>query len=60
MEKYVSYRTAKSDDHDSGNAMFAAVEYWNGGVVFNNKKNCIAVLKTFPKKKKGIDMENMQ
>ncbi len=60
MEKYVSYRTAKSDDHDSGNAMFAAVEYWNGGVVFNNKKNCVAVLKTFPKKKKGIDLDNMQ
>jgi serine/threonine-protein kinase RsbW len=58
MEKYVSYRTKRSDEHDSGNAMFAAVEYWNGGVVFNKKKNAIAVLKTFPKKKKGIDLEN--
>jgi len=56
MEKYVSFRTAESDDHDSGNAMFAAVEYWNGGVVFNKKKNCIAVLKTFPKKKMGIEL----
>lgn len=54
MEKYVSYITEDSDEHDSGNALFAAVEYWNGGVVFNKKKNCVAVFKTFPKKKIGI------
>ncbi|MBN1523963.1 MAG: ATP-binding protein [Spirochaetales bacterium] len=59
MDKFVSFKTNQSDDHDSGNAMFAAVEYWNGGVVFNKKKNGIAVLKTFPKKKHGLDMSSL-
>jgi serine/threonine-protein kinase RsbW len=57
IEKYISFRTTKSDDYDGGNAMFAAVEFWNGGVVFNNKKNCVAVLKTYQKKRRGIDLE---
>ena len=47
MEKFLSFRTTASDDHDGGNALFAAVEYWDGGVVFNNKKNSIALLETF-------------
>jgi len=59
MEKYVSYRTKHSDENDSGNALFAAVEYWNGGVVFNKKRSKVAVLKTFPKKRHGIDMDSM-
>ncbi len=56
MEKYISYRTVKSDEQDGGNALFAAVEYWDGGVVFNKKRNCIALLKTFPNKKRGMDL----
>jgi serine/threonine-protein kinase RsbW len=54
MEQYVSFRTEDSDDMDSGNALFAALEYWNGGVVFNRKKNCVAVSKTFPKRRHGL------
>jgi serine/threonine-protein kinase RsbW len=57
IEKYISFKTNKSDEYDGGNAMFAAVEYWNGGVVFNNKKNCVAVLKTFQRKRRGIELE---
>jgi serine/threonine-protein kinase RsbW len=56
MEKFISYRTLKSDDHDGGNALFAAVEYWDGGVVFNKKRNAIALLKTFPQKQRGMDI----
>ncbi|RPJ04158.1 MAG: ATP-binding protein [Spirochaetaceae bacterium] len=59
MESYISFKTKKSDEHDSGNAMFAAVEYWNGGVVYNTKKNSVAVLKTFPRKKIGLDMSSL-
>ena len=47
LEKYLAFRTNQSDDFDGGNALFAAVEYWDGGVVFNSKKNCVAVKKTF-------------
>lgn len=45
--KYLSFRTEESDENDGGNALFAAIEYWNDGVVFNKKKNCIAVKRTF-------------
>ncbi|MBN2441513.1 MAG: ATP-binding protein [Spirochaetales bacterium] len=57
MAQFVSFRTDKSDDNDGGNALFAAVEYWNGGVVFNKKKNCVAVKKSFPKKRHGAKIE---
>lgn len=48
---YVSFRTERSDDTDGGNALFAALEYWNDGVIYNNKKNAVAVRKTFRKRR---------
>jgi serine/threonine-protein kinase RsbW len=47
LMNYVSWRTKKSDKYDGGNAMFAALEYWNQGVVYTEKRNTIAVGKTF-------------
>jgi hypothetical protein len=47
MTDYVSYRTEDSTDDDGGNALFAAVEYWNDGVVYNERRNAVAVGKTF-------------
>jgi hypothetical protein len=49
LSDYVSFRTAESDETDGGNALFAALEFWNGGLVFNSKRNAIAVLKKYPK-----------
>ncbi len=43
MLKYISYRTADSTEDDGGNALCAAVEFWNEGVVFNSKGNGVAV-----------------
>ncbi len=57
LSNYVSYRTAKSDDNDGGNAMFAALEYWNNGVVFTEKANCVAVGKTFSRKNASIQLD---
>ncbi len=54
MANYVSFLTPDSDEHDSGNALFAAVEYWDGGLVFNGKKNCVAAAKHFRQKRHGI------
>ena len=54
---YVSFRTAQSDDNDGGNALFAALEYWNGAFVFGDKRNSIAMLKQYPKKRHGIAIE---
>jgi len=57
LGNYVSFRTEKSDDHDGGNALFAALEYWNGGFVYNDKRNGVAMKKTFPKRRHGISKE---
>ncbi len=47
MEKYLIYRSSISDENDGGNAMFAAVEYWNCGVVFTEQRSCVAVRRDF-------------
>jgi len=47
MEKYVSYRGKHSTEDDGGNALFAALEYWNGGMVWNAKKNKVVVARYF-------------
>ncbi len=56
MAEYVSFLTPESDEYDSGNALFAAVEYWNGGVVFNRARNAVAVAKYFPQRRHGIEL----
>lgn len=57
MENYFAFRTEESDENDGGNALFAALEYWDGGVVFTEKKNCVAVYKNFGKKKYGLELD---
>ena len=47
MLKYISYRTKDSSELDGGNALFAAVEFWNKGVIYNNKKNKVACAKKY-------------
>lgn len=47
MMNYLTFRTDKSGEEDGGNAMMAAVEYWNRGVVFNQKRNAVAVKRDF-------------
>lgn len=49
---FVSFRSEISDDNDGGNALFAALEYWDGGFVYNEKRNAVAMEKTFSKKQK--------
>ena len=56
MEQYVSWRTEKSDDIDGGNALFAAMEYWDGGVVYTAERNCVAVMKRFPRRSRGMEI----
>jgi serine/threonine-protein kinase RsbW len=56
LGNYVSYRTTRSDEHDGGNAMFAAVEYWNDGVVFNEKRTAVTVGKTFQQRRHAVEV----
>jgi serine/threonine-protein kinase RsbW len=51
LDNFVSFRTDRSDEHDGGNALFAAMEYWDQGMVYNDKKNAVAVGKHFEKKR---------
>lgn len=47
MMRYVSYRSERSEESDGGNALFAALEYWNGGIVFNGRRNKVSVVRYF-------------
>lgn len=47
MLNYISYRTEDSSDMDGGNSLFAAVEFWNGGMYYNEKKNKVACMKFY-------------
>ncbi len=47
LMNYASWRTSSSDKYDGGNAMFAALEYWNMGVVYSSARNTVAVGKRF-------------
>lgn len=60
LAEYVSFRTDRSDEYDGGNALFAAVEFWNRGVVFNNNRNCVAVRKSYPCKFRSIGIGDIE
>jgi hypothetical protein len=47
MLKYINYKTDSSTEMDGGNALFAAIEYWNGGMIYNEKKNKVSVVRYF-------------
>ena len=57
LANFVSFRTNRSDDQDGGNALFAALEYWDGGFVYNGKRNSVAMLKKFQQRRHGIRAE---
>ncbi len=42
-----SYRGPKSEFYDGGNSLIAALEYWNGGMIYNQKKNKVGVIRWF-------------
>jgi serine/threonine-protein kinase RsbW len=42
-----SYRGPSSDETDGGNSLIAALEYWNGGMIFNGAKNKVGVVRWF-------------
>ncbi len=42
-----NYRGSLSDEDDGGNSLIAALEYWNGGMIYNAKKNKVGVLRWY-------------
>jgi len=47
MMELVSWKGPTSTDEDGGNALIAALEYWDSSLVYNNKKNKVAAVKYF-------------
>lgn len=42
-----SYRGPHSDETDGGNSLIAALEYWNGGMIYNTRRNKVGVVRWF-------------
>jgi len=42
-----SFRTPESDDDDGGNSLIAALEFWNGGMIYNEARNKVGVVRWF-------------
>lgn len=42
-----AYKGANSTTDDGGNSLIAALEYWNGGMIFNNKRNKVGVIRWY-------------
>lgn len=42
-----SYRGPNSTEEDGGNSLIAALEYWNGGMIYNQKRNKVGVVRWF-------------
>ncbi len=42
-----NWRGPKSDDSDGGNSLVAALEYWNGGMIYSEKRNKVGVVRWF-------------
>jgi hypothetical protein len=45
--RLASWKGRHSDADDGGNSLIAALEYWNGGMVFNDGKNKVGVVRWF-------------
>lgn len=42
-----SYRGPHSDESDGGNSLIAALEYWNGGMIYNGRRNKVGVVRWY-------------
>lgn len=42
-----SYRGPDSGPDDGGNSLFAALDYWNGGMIYNAARNKVGVVRWF-------------
>lgn len=49
IEKYISWISINDGEGNGGNALFAALEYWNGGIIFTSKRNKVVMVKNFEK-----------
>ncbi len=42
-----SYRGPKSGPDDGGNSLFAALDYWNGGMIYSDARNKVGVVRWY-------------
>jgi serine/threonine-protein kinase RsbW len=53
LADYVSYNPITAEGDDGGNALFAALEYWDDGFVFSDTRTAVAARKVFPHPRYG-------
>ncbi|MDR1507963.1 MAG: ATP-binding protein [Treponema sp.] len=46
--KLAAYRGPESDESDGGNSLVVALEFWNGGMIYNTARNKVGVVRWFP------------
>jgi hypothetical protein len=44
---FASYHGPDSDETDGGNSLIAALEFWNGGMIYNETRNKVGVVRWF-------------
>lgn len=42
-----AYKGPTSDENDGGNSLIAALEYWNGGMIYSKKRNKVGVIRWY-------------
>jgi hypothetical protein len=42
-----SWRGPRSEEEDGGNSIIAALEYWNGGMIYNDRRNKVGVMRWY-------------
>ncbi|MDR1931308.1 MAG: ATP-binding protein [Spirochaetales bacterium] len=45
--RLAAYRGPESDEFDGGSSLIAALEFWNGGMIYNEAKNKVGVVRWF-------------
>ncbi len=46
--RFISWRGRNENEMDGGNALFAAIEFWNGGIYYTEKGNKVCAIKYYP------------
>lgn len=45
MFSLMTYQSDRSEENDGGNSLFAGLEFWDEGMIYNTKKNKVVVVK---------------
>jgi serine/threonine-protein kinase RsbW len=47
LMEFATYQTDHSDPHDGGNSLFAALQFWDEGLMYNKQRNKVVAVKGY-------------